>query len=111
MQQQMVQQAAFAQIPDVVKRVSTRSSIRTRTDANMLAVYRPLPPSCPREQPRRNHRRLRERLESVDREVLRQNRVAGGRSHRTAGQRWSVAECALLYLIDIHSPHVQTKYS
>lgn len=47
-QQQMVQQAAFAQIPDVVKRVSDQCDLpRTNFDRTDRAVHRTLPPCCP----------------------------------------------------------------
>jgi hypothetical protein len=78
-QHQMAQQAAFAQIPDAVKRVRitllTNKGRRRRLTIMplFLAVYRPLPSSCFGKQPRRDNGRLRQRLEPTHGEALCEN--------------------------------------
>ena len=61
-QQQMAQQAAFASIPDVVKRVSTLHASREILSVvltwSICKVYRPLPPSRLGEQSCRNYCRI-----------------------------------------------------
>ena len=89
-QQQMAQQAAFASIPDVVKRVSTLHASREILSVvltwSIYKVYRPLPPSRSRQQPRRDYCCVREWMEPADGEVLLKDRMAGSRGHRAFGQ-------------------------
>lgn len=92
MQQHMAQQAAFAQIPDVVRMVRVQKTSRSRNDSHILLVHCTLPPSSPRQQSRRNHCGLRKWMEQVDREVLRKNRMARGRNYRALGPRWYVLD-------------------
>jgi hypothetical protein len=96
MQQHMAQQAAFSQIPDVVK------SVRDATIRNIPkylitenAVHRPLPPSCIGQQPRRYYCCVRERLEQVHRKVLFENRVARSGADCTISERRFALSCFL----------------
>lgn len=112
-QHQMAQQAAFAQIPDAVKRVRTtlitnKERRRRLTMPLFLAVHCPLPSSCFGEQPRRDNSRLRQRLEPTHGEALCENRMARSGGHRSPRQRRFVSALILLsVLINI----MQTNYS
>lgn len=103
-QHQMAQQAAFAQIPDAVKRVritliTNKGRLRRLTIPLVLAVYCPLPSSCIGEQPRRDNGRLRQRLEPTHGEALCENRMARSGGHRSSRQRRFVSALILLSLL------------
>jgi hypothetical protein len=88
----MAQQAAFAQIPDAVKRVRIAPVDPSRTTSPtymhlFLPVYRSLSSSRFGKQPRRDNSRLRQRLEPTYRKVLCENRMARSGGHRTPCQR------------------------
>lgn len=80
-QHQMAQQAAFAQIPDGVKRVrpvwrKTKAICLMTHNLNIhifLLVYRSFPSSSFGKQPRRDNGRLRQRLEPTHGKVLFKN--------------------------------------
>ena len=82
----MAQQAAFSQIPDVVKSVRD-ATIRNKYLNAENTVHRPLPPSCIGKQPRRYYCCVRERLEQVHRKVLFENRVARSGADCTISER------------------------
>jgi len=103
-QHQMAQQAAFAQIPDAVKRVritliTDKGRRRRLTMSLFLAVYCPLPSSCFGEQPRRDNDRLRQWLEPTHGEALCENRMARSGGHRSPRQRRFVSALILLSLL------------
>ena len=104
-QHQMAQQAAFAQIPDAVKRVriiflTNKERRRRITIPLFLAVYCPLPSSRFGEQPRRDNGRLRQRLEPTHREALCENRMARSGGHRSPRQRRFVSALILHLIVD-----------
>lgn len=88
MQQHMAQQAAFSQIPDVVKSVrdATIRNIQPEYLITENAVHCPLPPSCIGQQPRRYYRCVRKWLEQVHGKVLFENRVARGGADCTVSE-------------------------
>ena len=101
MQQHMAQQAAFSQIPDVVKGVRDAiiRNIQPKYPITENAVHPPLPPSCIGQQPPIYHCCVREWLEQVHRKVLFENRVARSRADCTISER----RCALSSFLKAYS--------
>lgn len=75
MQQQMAQQA-FAQIPDVVKRVSSDLWYYFASFNPSITVHSPLPQIRTGQQSHGNNRCVRKRVEPSDGKVLREDRMA-----------------------------------